>query len=109
VKVLLAIVIAEGGGALVKFCPLMGQDEGLTVLTQKSNLRSILTPYDVLHWGGVKLGDGLLLLNVIEHNRTCRAEDEASSSAVEDLIRLNRRFYALDHSPGQIANLNKLL
>jgi hypothetical protein len=79
------------------------------MLTQKSNLRGIQAPYDVLHWRGVKLGNGLLLLNVIEYNRTCGAEDETSSPAIEDLVRLNRRFNALDHSPGQIADLDKLL
>ena len=92
-----------------KFCSWKGQFEALTVFTQKSNLRDILTPNDVLHRRGIKLGNGLLLLNVIEYNRTCGAEDEASGPAVENLIRLNGWFKALDYSPGQIADLDKLL
>jgi hypothetical protein len=67
-----------------------------------------LTPHDIFHRGSIKLSDGLLLLDVVKNNRTCGAEDKARSAAVEDLVRLNRRFYALDNSAGQIADLDEL-
>jgi len=78
------------------------------VFAQKSNLGPVLAPYNILHRGRVKLRDGLLLLDVVKKNRTCRAEDEASRAAVEDLVRLNRRFNAPDNSAGHIADLDKL-
>jgi hypothetical protein len=71
-------------------------------------LGPVLTPHDIFHGGSVKLSYGLLLLNVIKNNRTCGAEDKTGGAAVEDFVRLNRRFYALDDSAGQIADLDVL-
>ena len=67
-----------------------------------------MVPYNVLDWRSVKLRNAFLLLDVVEHNRARGAEDEASRSTKEDLIRLNRWFDTLDGSPGQIADLDKL-
>ena len=78
------------------------------MLTQESNLGSILTPHNILYRGRIKLGDSLLLLDVIKNHRTRGAEDEASCAAVEDLVRLNRRLNALDNGASQIANFDKL-
>ena len=69
---------------------------------------SILVPYDVFDRGCVKLRNGFLLLDVVEHNGACGAENEAGCATKEDLIRLNRRFDTLDGRPGQIADLDKL-
>jgi len=71
-------------------------------------LGPILTPHDIFHGGSVKFGDGLLLLDVVKNNGTCGAEDKTGGAAVEDFVRLNRRFYALDDSAGQIADLDVL-
>jgi hypothetical protein len=71
-------------------------------------LGAILTPHDIFHGGSVKLGDGLLLLDVVKNNRTGGAEDKTGGAAIEDFVRLNRRFYALDDSAGQIADLDVL-
>jgi hypothetical protein len=78
------------------------------VLTQESNLGSVLTPHNILYRGRIKLGDSLLLLDVIKNHRTCGAEDKASCAAVEDLARLHRRLNTLDNSASQIADFNKL-
>ncbi len=74
--------------------------KALTVFTQKSNLGPILAPYDILDRGSVKLTDGFLLLDVVEYNRACGAENKASRATKEDLIRLDRGFDTLDGSPG---------
>jgi len=71
-------------------------------------LGPILVPYDVLDRGSVKLRNGFLLLDVVEHNRACGAENEASRATKEDLIRLDRRSDTLDGSPSQIADLDEL-
>jgi hypothetical protein len=67
-----------------------------------------LAPHDIFHRGSVKVSNGLLLLDVVKNNRACGAEDKAGRAAVEYFVRLNRRFYALDNSAGQIADLDKL-
>ena len=69
---------------------------------------SVLAPYDILYRRCIKLGDGFLLLDVVKDHGTRRAEDEASCAAVEDLVRLNRRFDTLDNSASQIADFDKL-
>jgi hypothetical protein len=71
-------------------------------------LGPILAPHDIFHRGSVKLSNGLLLLDVVKNNRTCGAEDKAGGAAVENFVRLNWRFYALDNSAGQIADLDEL-
>jgi hypothetical protein len=71
-------------------------------------LGPILAPHDIFYRGSVKLGDSLLLLDVVKNDRTCGAEDKAGGAAVEDFVGLNRRFYALDYSAGQIADLDEL-
>ena len=66
------------------------------MLAQEGNLGSILVPYDVLDRRSVKLSNGFLLLDVVEHNRACGAKNEASRATKEYLIRLNRWFDTLD-------------
>ena len=62
----------------------------LTVLAHQGDQRRVITPNHILHWRTVDLRNRFLLLNVIEHNRSCRAENEAGSAAVKDFICLNR-------------------
>jgi hypothetical protein len=83
-------------------------DRTLTVFAQKGNLGTVLAPHDILHRGCIKLCDSFLLLDVIKDHGTRRAEDEASCAAVEDLVRLDRRFDALDNCASQIADFDKL-
>ena len=61
----------------------------LTVLAHQGNQRRVVTPDHILHWRTVDLRNRFLLLNVIKHNRSCRAENEAGSATVKDFICLN--------------------
>ena len=68
----------------------------------------LLAPHDILHRGCVKLSDGFLLLDVVKNYRTRGAEDKAGGATVEDFVGLDGRFYALDNSASQIADLDEL-
>ena len=78
------------------------------MLAHQGNEGSIATPDDILHWRSVELCNGLLLLYIIQDNRRSGAEDEAGSTAIEDLVRLNGRFDGLDNSIGEVAYFDKL-
>ena len=77
-----------------------------TVFAEQCDKGTICTPDGILHrWSG-NLGQGLLLLNIVQNDRGCRAEDQASGSTVEDFIRLNRSLDGLDHRIGEVAYFN---
>ena len=79
-----------------------------TVLAEQGNERAVSTPNDVLDGRRSDLREGLLLLDVVENDRRCGAENQAGSTAVEDLVRLDGRFDALDDRVGQVADLDEL-
>ena len=79
-----------------------------TVLAEKRDERAIRTPDNVLHRGRGDLRERLLLLDIVEHDRRGRREDQARCTAVEDLVRLDGRFDALDDRVGQVADLDEL-
>ena len=79
-----------------------------TVLAEQGNERAVCTPNDVLDGRRSDLREGLLLLDVVENDRRCGAENQAGSTAVEDLVRLDGRFDALDDRVGQVADLDEL-
>ena len=78
------------------------------MLAQECDQGAIRTPYDIFDWRGRNFRKLLLLLDVVEHNRGCRAEDEAGSAAVEDLVGLDRRLDRLDDRVLQVAHLDQL-
>lgn len=70
------------------------------MLAKQRNEGTVSTPDGVLHrWGG-DLGQGLLLLDIVQNDRSRGAEDQTSGSTVEDLVRLNRGLDGLDHRVG---------
>lgn len=81
---------------------------GDRVLAKKCDLCAIRAPYNILDWRRVELRKRLLLLDVEKYNRGGGGEDQTRSAAVEDLVRLNRRFDRLDNRTSQVAHFNKL-
>ena len=80
----------------------------LTMFAEQRDEGTVCTPDGILHrWGG-NLSQGLLLLDIVQNDRSCGAEDQTSSPTVEDLIRLNRSLDGLDHGIGEVAYLNQL-
>ena len=69
----------------------------LTVLAEQRNKRSVCAPNDVLHRRRGDLRERLLLLDIVEHDRRGRREDEARCTAIEDLVRLHGRLDALHY------------
>ena len=69
----------------------------LTVLAHQRDQRRVVTPDYILHRRTVDLRDRFLLLNIIKHNRSCRAENEAGSATVKDFICLNRWLDGFDN------------
>lgn len=80
-----------------------------TVLAEKSNERAVRAPDDVLHRRCCDLCQRLLLLNVVQHNRRCRAENQAGRSTIEDLVGLNWGLDTLDDRIRQVPDFNELL
>jgi ATP sulfurylase len=66
------------------------------MLTHKSYQRPIHAPHDILNRRAVHLRDGFLLLNVVQDDRRGGAEYKTGCTPVEDLVRLDGRFYAFD-------------
>ena len=83
-------------------------EEKITVLAEKRNERAVRAPDDVLHRRGSDLGKSLLLLDVIQNDGRRRAEDQACSAAIEDLVRLDGGLDALDDRVRQVAHLDEL-
>lgn len=78
------------------------------MLAQKSDLRPVRAPHHVLHRRAVQLRDRLLLLDIIQHDRTRRAEDQTGRSTVEDLVSLHRRLDRLDDRVREISDFDEL-
>jgi hypothetical protein len=72
----------------------------LTIFTHESHQRPIRTPHDILNRRAVHLGNSLLLLDVVQNDRGGRAKDEAGSTTVKDLVRLDGRLDCLDDRVG---------
>lgn len=56
------------------------------MFAQQRDEGTIRAPHNIFNRGGGDLGDGLLLLNVVEHNRGWRSEDKAGCPAIEYVI-----------------------
>ena len=78
------------------------------MLAEKCDERAIRAPDNVLHRRGSDLGKSLLLLNVVQDDGRRRAEDQARSAAVEDLVRSNGRLDGLDDRVREVAHLDQL-
>ena len=78
------------------------------MLAQQRHQGAVGAPNDILDGRSGDLRNGLLLLDVVENDRRCGAENQAGSTAVEDLVRLDGWFDALDDRVGQVADLDEL-
>ena len=78
------------------------------MLAEKRNEGTVGAPNDVLDGRGGDFREGLLLLDVVQDYGGRRTEDKARSTAVEYLVRLYRRFDALENRVGQVANFDQL-
>ena len=76
------------------------------MFTEQRDEGTVCTPDGILYWWGCDLSQGLLLLDIVQDDRGCGAEDQAGSSTIEDFIRLNRSLDGLDHRIGEVADLN---
>ena len=79
----------------------------LALFAEKRNERAVRAPDNILYRRGGDLGKSLLL-DVIQDDGRRRAEDQARSAAVEDLVCLDWRLDALDDRVRQVANLDEL-
>ena len=78
------------------------------VLAHQSDHATIRAPDDILDGRAVDLGDGLLLLDIVEDNRGGGTEKKTGSATVEDLVGLDRRLDRLDDRVLQVAHLDQL-
>ncbi len=104
-KFLLAMVIAAG---LVSDNMTQKKCFVRTVLAEEGDKGAVGTPDHVLNRRCRNFRERLLLLDVVQDDGGRRAEDEASSTAVEDLVGLHGRLDALDDRVRQVADLDEL-
>ena len=67
------------------------------MLAEQSYERAISAPNNILDRRCSDLRKSLLLLDIVEYDGCRRAENQAGSATVEDLVRLDRGLDALDH------------
>jgi len=76
------------------------------MLAEQRNKGTICTPDGILYrWGG-DLSQGFVLLNIVQNDRCCGAEDQTGGSTVKYLIRLDWSLDGLDRRIGEVADLN---
>ena len=78
------------------------------MLAEERDERTVGTPDDVLDRRSGNLSQRLLLLDVVEDDRGGRAQEKACGAAIEDLVRLHRRFDHLHNRVGEVADFDNL-
>ena len=105
-NVLFAIVIAETGDVSIGLTGIVVIKQ--TVLAEQGNQRAVRTPHHILYRRSCDLSNGLLLLDVVQHDRRRRAENQTGGTSVEDLVRLHGRLDRLHNRVREIAHFNQL-
>ena len=79
-----------------------------TMLAEQGDQRAIRAPYYVLDRRSRDLSNGLLLLDVVQHDRRRRAENQTGGTSIEDLVRLHGRLDRLHNRVREIAHFDEL-
>jgi len=79
------------------------------MLAQQGHRASVRIPNGILHRWGVYLCQRLLLLDIVQNNRSRRAEQKRGGSSIEYIVRLDRRFHHFSDTVAEIPNLDCLL
>jgi hypothetical protein len=78
------------------------------VFAHQRDQGAVCIPHDIFDWWAVHLGNGFLLLYVVQDGRRGRAENEPSGTTVKGLIRLDGRFDRFCDAIRKVAYLDKL-